>query len=110
MTIDIPLIINIVFSIAGIIIFIVCEFIVLNILKLFPKAKMRTDWKVIFILVIFFISGYVVNIIALLLNISPILMFMQAFVYIFGAIFVLIVINLSYRTYKILIKTAENSN
>ena len=110
MSISIPLIINVAFSIAGIIIFIICEIIIIKILNLFPKAKMRLDWKVNFILILFFICGYLVNIIALLLNITVILMFMQAFVYIFGAIFVLVVINLSYRTYKILIKTATTEN
>ncbi|MHA1784498.1 MAG: hypothetical protein ACTSVE_04830 [Candidatus Helarchaeota archaeon] len=108
MVLDVYELISIICSIIGILIFIYGEYLVIKILELFPKAKMRRDWKIIFILIVFFIGGYVVNIISLLCEITLIITFMQAFVYIFGAIFVFIVIRLSYKTYKILIETAQS--
>lgn len=108
MSLDIFQILNIICSFIGVGLFIIGEIIVMKILNLFPKAKMRKDWQVIFILILFFIGGYVVNIISVFLNIIVVLTFMQAFVYVFGAIFVFIVIRLSYRTYKILLETAES--
>ncbi|MHA1894599.1 MAG: hypothetical protein ACTSX4_08870, partial [Candidatus Helarchaeota archaeon] len=98
MVLDFYELINMICSIIGILIFTYGEYLVIKILELFPKAKMRRDWKIIFILIIFFICGYVINIISLLCEITLIITFMQAFVYIFGAIFVFIVIRLSYKT------------
>ncbi|MFX1518317.1 MAG: hypothetical protein ACFFCD_00115 [Promethearchaeota archaeon] len=99
--------IGIAFSVVGIVLFLYCVVVVRKILNLFPKAKMRTDWMIIGILIIFFVIGYGVNIWALITNNLPVLTFMQSFVYLFGAIFVLVVIQLSYRTYKIIVKSAE---
>ncbi len=106
-TIDIFGYLNIICAIIGICLFIYCNLIVFKILDLFPKAKMRKDWKIINILIIFFLIGYLVNIISVILGLTEILIVMQAFVYAFGAFFVLLVVRLSYRTYKILLEAAE---
>lgn len=102
-------ILNLVFSIAGMAIFIYCIFIIRKILKLFPKAKMRREWIINIILILIFTVGYGVNIIAVVLNIQIILIIMTAFVYLFGAIFVFIVIRLSYNTYKLILASAKES-
>ncbi len=107
MAIDLFGFLNITCAVLGIALFIYCNVIVVNILRLFPKAKMRRDWKIINVLIIFFLIGYVINIIAVILGITEILLMMQAFVYAFGALFVLIIVRLSYKTYKILIETAQ---
>ena len=67
---------------------------------------MSKDWKIIKILIIFFLVGYVANIYAVVREIEEVLLFMQGFVYLFGALFVLLVIRLSLRTYKIILDTA----
>ncbi|MFX1451238.1 MAG: hypothetical protein ACFFCM_10375 [Promethearchaeota archaeon] len=108
MALDLLGYLNIICAIIGILLFTYCISIVLKILKLFPKAKMTRDWKIINILIIFFLIGYAINILAVILELSPILIIMQAFVYAFGALFVLIVVRLSYKTYKILIEAAES--
>jgi len=100
--------INIAFSVIGIFLFLYCIIVVRKILNLFPKAKMRKDWTIINILIIFFVIGYAINISALITNNILVLTFMQSFVYLFGAVFVVIVIQLSYRTYKIIVKSAED--
>jgi len=100
-------ILSIIFSCIGICLFLICLLIVKKILDLFPKAKMRKDWKVIAILILIFTAGYGVNILAILLELADVLVIMQAFVYLFGAVFVLLVIQLSYRTYKLIVKSAQ---
>ena len=97
---------NLIFSCIGIAIFLICLLIIKKILQLFPKAKMRKDWKIISLLIIIFIGGYFVNILAIILELVDILVIMQAFVYLFGAIFVFLVIDLSYRTYKLILESA----
>ena len=100
-------ILNVVCCVIGLIVFCICEFLVIKILQLFPKAKMRRDWIAILILIGFFIIGYVVNIVSLLLNLTVVVIFMQAFVYVLGAVFVFVIIHLSYRTYKLLLEAAN---
>ncbi|MFX1465014.1 MAG: hypothetical protein ACFFA5_00885 [Promethearchaeota archaeon] len=95
------------FSVIGMILFLYCLLVVKKILDLFPKAKMRKDWMIIGILIVFFAIGYAINIWALLTENLLVQTFMQSFVYLFGAIFVLVVIQLSYRTYKLILKSAK---
>ncbi len=98
---------NIACATIGMLIFIYCIIIVNNILKLLPKAKINKNWKVIGILICFFVVGYIINIIAVLLENNIILLIMQSLVYLFGAVFVLLVVRLSFKTYKILVESAE---
>lgn len=95
------------FSVLGLILFLYCLLVVRKILQLFPQAKMRKDWMIIGILIGFFAIGYAVNIWALLTENLLVQSFMQSFVYLFGAIFVVVVIQLSYRTYKLILKSAK---
>lgn len=101
---------NISCAIIGATIFGLCIVMVIKIIKLFPNAKMTKDWKIINILIIFFLFAYLLNIIAVIQNWTSILLIMQALVYLFGAIFVFIVVRLSLKTYKLLLETAKEEN
>ncbi|MHA1144781.1 MAG: hypothetical protein ACTSRW_08605 [Candidatus Helarchaeota archaeon] len=101
---------SIICSTVGLIMFILANIIVYKILQLFPKARMRRDWLIIFILIAFFSMGYVVNIVSVALNLIMVELIMQALVYLFGAIFVFIIIQLSYKTYKIILEAAESES
>lgn len=98
---------GITFSVIGLILFLYCLLVVRKILQLFPQAKMRKDWMIIGVLIAFFAIGYAVNIWALFTENLIVQSFMQSFVYLFGAIFVVVVIQLSYRTYKLILKSAK---
>lgn len=100
---------NITTAVVGALVFIFCIGMVFNIIKLFPNARMTRDWKVINILIGFFLVGYLLNIIAVINAWTSVLLVMQAFVYLFGAIFVFIVVRLSLRTYKIIIESANKN-
>ena len=103
---DIFSILNIVCAVVGGLIFVFSTLQVNKILKLFPSSRMTKDWKIIRILIVFFLVGYILNIIAVLQDLQSVLLVMQALVYLFGALFVLMVIRLSLKTYKVILKTA----
>jgi hypothetical protein len=98
---------NLVCAVLGIAIFIFCILNVKSIIEMFPNAKMTKKWKIIQTLIIFFLVGYLLNIIFVLLNQSESLLLMQALVYLFGALFVYIVVDLSKRTFEIILESAN---
>jgi len=87
-------------SIGGIAFFIISLLIISKIKELFPASKLIKKWVIIQVLILLFLSGYVFNIIFLALGLTAITNIMVAIVYIFGGFFVLIVVNLSYKTYR----------
>ncbi|MFX1374284.1 MAG: hypothetical protein ACFFA0_00590 [Promethearchaeota archaeon] len=87
-------------SIGGIIFFVISLLIIIKIKELFPATKLIKKWIVIQLLIVLFLFGYIFNIIFLVLELTGITNFMVAIVYVFGGFFVLIIVNLSYKTYK----------
>ena len=87
-------------SIGGIVFFLISLLIISKIKELFPASKLIKKWVIIQVLILLFLCGYVFNIIFLALELTAITNIMVAIVYIFGGFFVLIVVNLSYKTYK----------
>ncbi len=100
MTLDWNFYFSLICSIGGIIFFILSLLIVIKIKELFPATKLVKKWVVIQILIILFLGGYVFNIIFLTLENTAVTNIMVAIVYIFGGLFVLLIVNLSYKTYK----------
>lgn len=94
---------NLTCSLAGIVFFIYSSIIIKRIRELFPGTNIIKKWSRIQVLIILFLSGYVFNIIALFLELSEFIMIMTAMVYIFGGFFVFYIINLSYKTYKLVV-------
>jgi protein-S-isoprenylcysteine O-methyltransferase Ste14 len=87
-------------SISGAGFFVISLYLITKIKGLFPGSNINKKWIIIQMLIILFLFGYVFNIIFLALDMPDIIAIMTAIVYIFGALFVLIVINLSYKTYR----------
>ena len=87
-------------SIGGITFFIISLLIISRIKELFPATKLIKKWVIIQFLIVLFLFGYIFNIIFLILELTAITNIMVAIVYIFGGFFVLIIVNLSYKTYK----------
>jgi len=87
-------------SIGGVTFFIISLFLIIKIKELFPATKLIKKWVIIQVLILLFLCGYIFNIISLYFELTTFTNIMVAIVYIFGALFVLIVVNLSYKTYK----------
>ena len=75
--------------------------------RLIARAKIKKSWEVVRALVLFFCVGYVVSLAAIFINATDLLTLMAIFVYFFGALFVLIVMRLSHRTYELIISSVE---
>lgn len=100
MTLDMNFYFSLFCSIGGIVFFILSLLIIIKIKELFPATKLIKKWVIIQLLIIMFLFGYVFNIIFLILELTGVTNIMVAIVYIFGGFFVLIIVNLSYKTYK----------
>lgn len=95
-------------SLVGILLFIYSSLKILNIMNLLPKeSKTRSYWLYALILTFLFTLGYVASIIAVLIDQKDILNSITPLIYLFGAIFVFIVVMVSYRTYKAILESAE---
>lgn len=91
---------NLVCSIGGIVFFIYSLILIGKIKRLFPGSKITKKWLLRELLIILFLAGYILNIIFLVLQLTEIITIMTALVYIFGGLFVFIIIKLVYNTYK----------
>lgn len=95
-------------SLLGIVLFLYSAWVGLKIIKLLPEqSKTKKNWYVAVVLILMFLLGYIVNIIAILGAMAELQKFMVPVVYVFGAIFVLIMTTLSFRTYKIILESTE---
>lgn len=103
MSLDWNFYLNMICSLGGIIFFIYSLMIIKKIKALFPGAKIISKWIIIQVLILLFLLGYVFNIIFLAIEFLEIVTIMTAIIYFFGGLFVLITINLSYNTYKLIV-------
>jgi len=101
-------------SLGGVSFFVISLLIITKIKALFPGANLIKKWVIIQALIILFLFGYVFNILFMTLyalgdeGVVWVLNLMTAIVYVFGGLFVLIVINLSYKTYKTILLEPKN--
>jgi len=95
-------------SLIGIVLFIYSSLKIFNIMSLLPKeSKTRSYWLYALVLVVLFGLGYLFSIIAVLVNQKTFLDSITPFIYLFGSFFVLIVVLVSFRTYKAILESAE---
>ena len=102
--------IGIIFSIITIAIVVVSILMISKIFKLLPKAKINKQWKLLRILLVIFIGGNIVNAISFIIvtdmALHMMLMNVQTIMATIGAVFVLIVIRLSIKTYNLIVSSA----
>jgi len=99
---------NLIFSCLGIPLLVYGLFIVRRIRSVFPKAKIMKHWTICFILILFFVIGYFVNILAIILDNSIISEIMTASVYLLGAVFIVGVLAISHLTYRLIKESATS--
>ncbi len=71
---------------------------------------MKRYWKFIVLLILIFEIGYAANILTIIMNFTGLLVFFQAFFYLFAAIFVFLVIRLSYSTQTLILNSTQKLN
>lgn len=99
-------ILTIIFCVVGIIAFMLSLYIIVKIRDMFPQgAKIKNYWNVALCLIVLFTAGYVVAIIGLSVTGLQIMnQVMVPIVYLLGSLFVLLIVRLSYQTYKMVLK------
>ncbi|MHA1985476.1 MAG: hypothetical protein ACW98D_02455 [Promethearchaeota archaeon] len=108
MSYDLTFYFNIACSIGGIVFFVYSMILIRKIKKLFPGSSVTKKWLLRQFLIVIFLFGYGFNIVFLIMDLTEIITIMTAMVYIFGGLFVFIIIKLVYNTYKtILLEYAE---
>ncbi|MHA1266515.1 MAG: hypothetical protein ACTSRS_14870 [Candidatus Helarchaeota archaeon] len=100
-------VINLIFSINGIILFIYSSWRLKRIITLLPTAKIMRYWRICRLFIMFFTIGYLVNVLGLIFNQLLIQEIMYAMVYLIGAIFVAGVIEITYVTFRLIVEAAE---
>lgn len=96
---------SMVFSVVGAVIFIYCIYLSWKIIKMFPESsKTLKYWYVAILLIAAFFVGYLINIYIVLFGTADQQLLLTAFVYLGGAVFVLVVVWVSYKTYKIILE------
>lgn len=101
-------ILSIVCSIGGAIMFIIAILIERKIIKLLNKIKNPKSWKLEMFFTGFFFLGYILNIVSIFLEWEEVQLIFNGLVFLFGAIFLLLVVYLSFKTYSVIFKAAEN--
>jgi len=100
---------NLICSVGGIIFFVYSLIIIRKIKKLFPASKITRKWLLREALIVIFLAGYVLNIIFQFFALTEFIIIMTALVYLFGGLFVYIIIRLVHKTYTtILMESATN--
>ena len=80
---------------------------IINTLRIIRFLEKNKHWKTLLLLMMFFLFGYLLFIICLLLNISIFGNLLVGFVFLFGALFVLLVVKISLRTVKDILKVEK---
>ncbi|MFW9991745.1 MAG: hypothetical protein ACFFD4_06770 [Candidatus Odinarchaeota archaeon] len=99
-------IINIGCSIVGFALFAYSYSYISKILKILENTQIVKRWRFAQLLVGFFSIGYLINIPLVFLVDLNLLLIIQGLVYLFGALFVLLVFATSYKTYRIIYEIA----
>lgn len=101
-------ILSLVSSIVGALIFFIGIYYEIKIIRTLKKIKKPREWQILTLLTAFFISGYVINIVSIFLEMTALQALFSGLVYLFGAIFLVMVIYISHKTYTLIFEAAEN--
>jgi len=108
MSLGIEFYLNLVCSAGGIVFFIYSLILIRKIKKLFPRSKITKRWLLREALIIIFLVGYIFNILFQFYELTDFIIIMTPLVYLFGGLFVFIIIKLVHKTYTtILMESGE---
>jgi uncharacterized protein with PQ loop repeat len=94
-------------SIAGALIFLIAIKSEINIISQLKKIKRPLSWQVATGFTIFFFFGYVVNVVAILTESELLNRVFNSLVFLFGAIFLVLVVSISEKTYRAIFEIAQ---
>ncbi|MHA1984494.1 MAG: hypothetical protein ACW967_09080 [Candidatus Hodarchaeales archaeon] len=96
---------SIIFSLIGALLFLYSIYLSWIIIKMFPESSRTLKyWYLAILLQAGFLFGYLINILVVLSGDTELQLLLTSFVYLGGAVFVLVVVWVSYKTYKIILQ------
>ena len=107
MALDLIFYLNLIASLGGIFFFLYSLFLIRKIKKLFPKGSVSKKWLFRQLLIIIFLFGYMFNIIFHFYELTEFLEYMTILVYLFGGVFVFVIIKLVHKTYDTILKQSK---
>jgi len=107
MAFDLIFYLNLIASVGGIFFFLYSLILIRKIKKLFPKGSVSKKWLFREFLIVIFLFGYIFNIIFHIYGLTEILEYMTAMVYLFGGLFVFVIIKLVHKTYDTILKESK---
>ena len=107
MAYDLIFYLNLIASLGGIFFFLYSLILIRKIKKLFPKGSVSKKWLFREFLIVIFLFGYIFNIIFHIYGLTEILEYMTAMVYLFGGLFVFVIIKLVHKTYDTILKESK---
>ena len=107
MAYDLIFYLNLIASVGGIFFFLYSLILIRKIKKLFPKGSVSKKWFFREFLIVVFLFGYIFNIIFHIYGLTELLEYMTAMVYLFGGLFVFIIIKLVHKTYDTILKESK---
>ncbi len=107
MAFDLIFYLNLIASLGGIFFFLYSLILIRKIKKLFPKGSVSKKWLFREFLIVIFLFGYIFNIIFHIYGLTEILEYMTAMVYLFGGLFVFVIIKLVHKTYDTILKESK---
>ncbi|MFX0048496.1 MAG: hypothetical protein ACFE8G_10070 [Candidatus Hermodarchaeota archaeon] len=107
MAYDLIFYLNLIASLGGIFFFLYSLILIRKIKHLFPKGSVSKKWLFREFLIVIFLFGYLFNIIFQFYGLTELLEYMTALVYLFGGVFVFVIIRLVYKTYNTILKESK---
>ena len=107
MAFDLIFYLNLLTSLGGIFFFLYSLILIRKIKKLFPKGRVSKKWVFRELLIVIFLFGYIFNIIFHIYGLTELLEYMTAMVYLFGGLFVFVIIKLVHKTYDTILKESK---
>ena len=107
MAYDLIFYLNLITSLGGIFFFLYSLILIRKIKKLFPKGSVSKKWLFRELLIVIFLFGYIFNIIFHIYGLTELLEYMTAMVYLFGGLFVFVIIKLVHKTYDTILKESK---
>ena len=107
MAYDLIFYLNLIASLGGIFFFLYSLILIRKIKKLFPKGSVSKKWLFRELLIVIFLFGYLFNIIFQIYGLTEILEYMTVMVYLFGGLFVFVIIKLVHKTYDTILKESK---
>jgi diguanylate cyclase (GGDEF)-like protein/PAS domain S-box-containing protein len=107
---DFGQVLTFIFILGGAILMVMSVFATRHILTLLAQTRYLVHWRILLVLILFFLAGYLISLAVVALNQFEVLIMLTGVIYLFGALFVFNVVRLGQRTISDLFTTTVSKD